>query len=168
MTAPIYDVVVLGGGNAGLSAALTARELGARVALVEAAPRAFRGGNSRHTRNLRVAHDAPTAVLTDSYPADEFWSDLLRVSGSTDETLARLAIERSVGCPAWMARHGVRFQASLKLAELPRNSAPTRVRNRCEVTGRPRAYYRKHKLSRIALRELGNKGLIPGLVKSSW
>jgi small subunit ribosomal protein S14 len=61
-----------------------------------------------------------------------------------------------------------RFQASLKLAELPRNSAPSRVRNRCEVTGRPRAYYRKHKLSRIALRELGNKGLIPGLVKSSW
>jgi small subunit ribosomal protein S14 len=61
-----------------------------------------------------------------------------------------------------------RFQASLKLAELPRNSAPSRIRNRCEVTGRPRAYYRKHKLSRIALRELGNKGLIPGLVKSSW
>ena len=61
-----------------------------------------------------------------------------------------------------------RFAASLKLAELPRNSAPSRVRNRCEVTGRPRAYYRKHKLSRIALRELGNKGLIPGLVKSSW
>lgn len=61
-----------------------------------------------------------------------------------------------------------RFQASLKLAELPRNSAPTRIRNRCEITGRPRGYYRKHKLSRIALRELGNKGLIPGLVKSSW
>ena len=61
-----------------------------------------------------------------------------------------------------------RFAASLKLAELPRNSSATRIRNRCEVTGRPRAYYRKHKLSRIALRELGNKGLIPGLVKSSW
>ena len=61
-----------------------------------------------------------------------------------------------------------RFAASLKLAELPRNSSPTRIRNRCEVTGRPRAYYRKHKMSRIALRELGNKGLIPGLVKSSW
>jgi small subunit ribosomal protein S14 len=61
-----------------------------------------------------------------------------------------------------------RFQASLKLAELPRNSAPSRIRNRCEITGRPRGYYRKHKLSRIALRELGNKGLIPGLVKSSW
>jgi small subunit ribosomal protein S14 len=61
-----------------------------------------------------------------------------------------------------------RFAASLKLAELPRNSAPNRIRNRCEVTGRPRGFYRKHKLSRIALRELGNKGLIPGLVKSSW
>jgi len=61
-----------------------------------------------------------------------------------------------------------RFQASLKLAELPRNSSKTRIRNRCEVTGRPRGFYRKHKLSRIALRELGNKGLIPGLVKSSW
>jgi small subunit ribosomal protein S14 len=61
-----------------------------------------------------------------------------------------------------------RFEASLKLAELPRNSAPSRIKNRCEVTGRSRAYYRKHKLSRVALRELGNKGLVPGLVKSSW
>jgi small subunit ribosomal protein S14 len=61
-----------------------------------------------------------------------------------------------------------RFAASLKLAELPRNSSATRIRNRCELTGRPRAFYRKHKLSRIALRELGSKGLIPGLVKSSW
>ena len=61
-----------------------------------------------------------------------------------------------------------RFAATLKLAELPRNSSATRIRNRCEVTGRPRAYYRKHKMSRIALREFGSKGLIPGLVKSSW
>jgi small subunit ribosomal protein S14 len=61
-----------------------------------------------------------------------------------------------------------RFSASLKLAELPRNSSATRIRNRCEMSGRPRAVYRKHKLSRIALRELGSKGLIPGLVKSSW
>ncbi len=61
-----------------------------------------------------------------------------------------------------------RFAARLKLAELPRNSAPNRVKNRCEVSGRPRAYYRKLRMSRIALRELGNKGLIPGLVKSSW
>jgi small subunit ribosomal protein S14 len=61
-----------------------------------------------------------------------------------------------------------RFAARLKLAELPRNSSATRYRNRCEVTGRPRAYYRKLKMSRIALRELGSAGLIPGLVKSSW
>ncbi len=61
-----------------------------------------------------------------------------------------------------------RFAATLKLAELPRNSAENRVKNRCEVTGRPRAYYRKMKMSRIALRELGSAGQIPGLVKSSW
>jgi small subunit ribosomal protein S14 len=61
-----------------------------------------------------------------------------------------------------------RFAAVLKLAELPRNSSAVRIRNRCEMTGRPRAFYRKHKLSRIALREMGSKGLIPGLVKSSW
>ncbi|MEL7043249.1 MAG: 30S ribosomal protein S14 [Pseudomonadota bacterium] len=61
-----------------------------------------------------------------------------------------------------------RYKARLKLAELPRNSAPNRVRNRCEVSGRPRGYYRKLKMSRIALRELGSLGKIPGLVKSSW
>jgi small subunit ribosomal protein S14 len=61
-----------------------------------------------------------------------------------------------------------RFAAALKLAELPRNSSPTRIRNRCDITGRPRAFYRKLKMSRIALRELGSKGLIPGMVKSSW
>ena len=61
-----------------------------------------------------------------------------------------------------------RFEARLKLAALPRNGAAIRVRNRCEVTGRPRGFYRKMKMSRIALRELGNKGLVPGLVKSSW
>jgi small subunit ribosomal protein S14 len=61
-----------------------------------------------------------------------------------------------------------RFQARLKLAELPRNSSKVRIRNRCEISGRPRAYYRKLKVSRIALRELGSAGLIPGLVKSSW
>ena len=61
-----------------------------------------------------------------------------------------------------------RFKATLKLAELPRDGSKTRIRNRCEVTGRPRAFYRKLKMSRVALRELGNKGLVPGLVKSSW
>lgn len=61
-----------------------------------------------------------------------------------------------------------RFEARLKLASLPRNSSPSRIRNRCEITGRPRAYYRKLGMSRIALRELGSSGLVPGLVKSSW
>jgi small subunit ribosomal protein S14 len=61
-----------------------------------------------------------------------------------------------------------RFEARLKLAEMPRNSSATRIRNRCEVTGRPRAFYRKMRMSRIALRELGSRGQIPGLVKSSW
>lgn len=61
-----------------------------------------------------------------------------------------------------------RFAAQLKLSEMPRNSAKTRIRNRCEVTGRPRAYYRKLKMSRLALREMASLGLIPGMVKSSW
>ncbi len=61
-----------------------------------------------------------------------------------------------------------RFAAQLKLAELPRNSAPSRIRNRCQLTGRPRGYYRKFKMSRIALRELANQGQVPGVVKSSW
>jgi small subunit ribosomal protein S14 len=67
-----------------------------------------------------------------------------------------------------IARAKDRFAATLKLAELPRNSSPSRVHNRCEITGRPKAYYRKLRMSRIALRDLGSKGLIPGLVKSSW
>ena len=61
-----------------------------------------------------------------------------------------------------------RFQARLKLAEMPRNGAKIRIRNRCEVTGRPRGFYRKFKISRIALRDLGSTGQVPGLVKSSW
>lgn len=61
-----------------------------------------------------------------------------------------------------------RFKARLKLAKLPRNSSPTRLHNRCKVSGRPKAYYRKLQMSRIALRELGSKGLLPGVVKSSW
>jgi small subunit ribosomal protein S14 len=63
---------------------------------------------------------------------------------------------------------GERLMARLKMAEIPRNANPTRVRNRCELTGRPRAYYRKFKLCRVQLRELANKGLIPGVTKSSW
>jgi len=112
---PEYDVVVVGGGNAALCAALTAREGRARVVVLERAPREFRGGNSRHTRNLRCAHDAPTAVLTGSYSEDEFYADLLRVNANeTDEALARLLICRSKTCTEWMTRYGVRFQAALR------------------------------------------------------
>jgi tricarballylate dehydrogenase len=95
-----FDVAVLGGGNAGLCAALSARERGASVVVVESAPRAFRGGNSRHTRNLRSMHDAPTDLLTDAYTEDEYVSDLVRVTeGRTDEELARLVVRvRRVSC----------------------------------------------------------------------
>jgi tricarballylate dehydrogenase len=109
-----YDVAVIGGGNAGLSAALAARQAGASVIVLEGAPRDLRGGNSRHTRNLRCAHAAPTDVLTESYSEDEFLADLMRVTnGEADDPLARLLVDRSAGCPAWMARFGVRFQPSL-------------------------------------------------------
>jgi tricarballylate dehydrogenase len=115
MKEQIYDVAVLGGGNAGLCAALTAREAGASVIVVDSAPRAFRGGNSRHTRNFRSAHAAPTDVLTDAYPEAEFLSDLRKVTGNdTDEALARLVVSHSAECPVWMRRHGVRFQSSLR------------------------------------------------------
>ena len=108
------DVLVVGGGNAALCAALTARERGARVTLLECAPRNMRGGNSRHTRNLRCMHDAPTEVLTDAYPEDEYFGDLWRVTGGqTDEALARLAIRGSATCSRWMKRYGVRFQPAL-------------------------------------------------------
>ena len=109
-----YDVVVIGGGNAALSAALTARLAGATCVVLERAPRELRGGNSRHTRNLRCAHAAPTDVLEDAYPEEEFLSDLLQVTGPTDEALARLVSRRSAGCPAWMQQFGVRFQHALR------------------------------------------------------
>jgi tricarballylate dehydrogenase len=110
----MIDVLVIGGGNAALCAALMAREAGASVLLLEAAPREWRGGNSQHTRNLRCMHDAPQDVLVDAYPEEEFWQDLLKVTGGrTDEHLARLAIRHSSTCRAWMRRHGVRFQPAL-------------------------------------------------------
>lgn len=110
----MLDVLVIGGGNAALCAALTAREAGARVLLLEAAPREWRGGNTAHTRNLRCMHDAPQDVLVDAYPEEEYWQDLLKVTGGlTDEKLARIAIRESATCRLWMQRHGVRFQPSL-------------------------------------------------------
>jgi tricarballylate dehydrogenase len=108
------DVLVIGGGNAALCAALTAREAGASVLMLEAAPREWRGGNSQHTRNLRCMHDAPQDVLVDAYPEEEFWQDLLKVTGGkTNEELARLVIRTTATCRDWMREHGVRFQPAM-------------------------------------------------------
>ena len=93
-------------------AAISAAERGCRVLVCEAAPKGFRGGNSRHTRNLRVAHDAPTDVLTESYSEDEYFEDLMRVTaGKTNEKLARMTIRESRHLTDWMAGQGARFQA---------------------------------------------------------
>ena len=110
----MIDVLVIGGGNAALCAALMAREAGASVLLLEAAPREWRGGNSGHTRNLRCMHDAPQDVLVEAYPEEEYWQDLLKVTGGlTNEHLARLTIRASSTCRDWMRRHGVHFQPPL-------------------------------------------------------
>ena len=110
----MIDVLVIGGGNAALCAALMAREAGASVLLLEASPREWRGGNSQHTRNLRCMHDAPQDVLVDAYPEEEYWQDLLKVTGGiTDEALARLTIRASSNCRDWMRKHGVHFQPPL-------------------------------------------------------
>ena len=110
----MLNVLVIGGDNAALCAALTARQAGASVLLLEAAPRAWRGGNSIYTRNLRCMHDAPQDVLQDAYPEEEYWQDLRKTTaGRTDEALARLVIRASATCRPWMRGHGVHFQPSL-------------------------------------------------------
>ncbi|ARP81584.1 FAD-binding dehydrogenase [Bordetella genomosp. 8] len=110
----MWDVLVIGGGNAALCAALMAREAGASVLMLESAPKEWRGGNSQHTRNLRCMHDAPQDVLVEAYPEEEFWQDLLKVTGGiTNEHLARLAIRASSTCRPWMRKHGVNFQPPL-------------------------------------------------------
>ena len=109
-----YDIAVIGGGNAALCAAMTAAEAGAKVIILETAPKAYRGGNSRHTRNFRCMHSGPLGPLVESYSEEEYLADLIKVTaGKTDEHLARLAIRNSAECLPWMEAHGVRFQPSL-------------------------------------------------------
>ena len=108
------DILVVGGGNAALCAAITARRAGASVLILERAPKPYRGGNSRHTRNFRCMHAGPLGQLTDIYDEDEFFDDLIKVTGGkTDEALARMTIRRSESCYSWMQANGVRFQPSL-------------------------------------------------------
>lgn len=109
-----YDVLVIGGGNAALCAAISATRNGAKVLVVEKAPKFYRGGNTRHTRNMRCAHDAATETLSGPYLEEEFFDDLLRVTGgNTDEKLARMMIRESKDMLNWIVEQGVRFQPSL-------------------------------------------------------
>src|SRR5262245_14520862 len=109
-----FDVLVIGGGNAALCAAISAKQLGADVLVLECAPKFYRGGNTRHTRNMRCAHDAATEILTGPYTEEEFFEDLLRVTeGNTDQELARLMIRESKDILTWIVDQGVRWQPSL-------------------------------------------------------
>jgi tricarballylate dehydrogenase len=109
-----YDVLVAGGGNAALCAAIAAARAGASVLVVEMASKFYRGGNTRHTRNIRCAHDAATDTLSGPYLEEEFFSDLLAVTqGHTDETLARHMIAESKTVLDWLPQQGVRYQPSL-------------------------------------------------------
>ncbi len=108
------DVAVCGGGNAALCAAIVARRTGASVVLLERAPLHMRGGNTRHTRDIRIAHDAPNAAAAEAYTEEELFADLLRVTGGeTDEPLARLTVRESTTLADWMAEQGVRWQKPL-------------------------------------------------------
>jgi tricarballylate dehydrogenase len=109
-----FDVLVIGGGNAALCAAISARRAGASVLVLEGAPKFYRGGNTRHTRNMRCAHDAATDILTGPYTEEEFWDDLLHLTGGqTDEELAKFMIAESKDILNWIVEQGVRWQPSL-------------------------------------------------------
>src|SRR4029079_16279322 len=108
-----YDVLVIGGGNAALCAAISASRAGASVLVLEGAPKIYRGGNTRHTRNMRCAHDAATGILTGPYTEQEFFDDLLRITGGeTDEELAKFMIRESKDILDWVVEQGVRGQPS--------------------------------------------------------
>ena len=109
-----WDIIVIGGGNAGVCAAITAAERGCSVLVIDSAPRDMRGGNTRHTRNLRAMHDEPTDVLTDRYSFEEYWEDLMRVTkGVTNEHLAEVTLRGSQELTHWLGARGVRFQSAL-------------------------------------------------------
>ncbi len=109
-----YDILVAGGGQAGLIAAIVAAEKGAKVCLLEGAPRTHRGGNTRHTRNLRPLHVGPLSVLSGTYDEAEYWDDLMRVTkGKTNEHLARMTLRQSAGAVEWLESRGVQFQPPL-------------------------------------------------------
>ena len=109
-----WDVVVIGGGNAGLVAAIAARERVPRVLLLERAAAVLRGGNTRHTRNVRCVHDSGDAYTPGAYPYAELWRDLCAVGdGPADESLASLTVRLSASVPDWMTAHGVRWQPPL-------------------------------------------------------
>lgn len=113
--AQTFDVLVVGGGNAALCAAMSAREAGAKVLMLESSPFEFRGGNSRHTRNLRYLHEHGNDHLTGPYLEEEFWDDLLRVTGGqTNERLAKFTIRHSNNLGEWMVHHGAMFQPSMR------------------------------------------------------
>jgi tricarballylate dehydrogenase len=112
---PVWDVLVIGGGNAALCAAMTAREEGATVLLLECAPKHLRGGNSRHTRNLRYLHESANDYLTGPYLEEEFTEDLMRVTdGQTNKSLAQFTIRQSNNVGVWMSKHGCKFQPSMR------------------------------------------------------
>jgi len=109
-----WDVLVIGAGNAGLCAAITAAEAGCSVLALEAAPRDMRGGNTRHPHNRRAMHEEPTDVLTDAYTFEEYLDDLMRVTkGITNRDLASLTLEKSAELTSWLGARGVRFQPAL-------------------------------------------------------
>lgn len=110
----MYNVIVIGGGNAALCAAISAAENGVKVCLLESAPKIWRGGNSQHTRNMRVAHKEPTNCLTEDYSVEEFYQDLLKVTGGeTNEELAKIAIRGSFEMYNWLEKRGMYFQKSI-------------------------------------------------------
>lgn len=108
------EILVIGGGNAALTAAISAAEKGKQVLLIEHAPQLLRGGNSQHTRNFRCMHEGPKGILAGTYSEEEYYEDLLRVTeGKTTPELARMVIRSTPKAYDWMERNGVRFQPSL-------------------------------------------------------